>query len=77
MSGSKTIKPNFHDKTPEGAAYRVQQARVDADIEGMARDPEIAALCDRWRAEGVPTEEFINRLTKVLKAADVSTLAAE
>lgn len=35
---------------------------VDADIEGLARDPEAEALVATWRDAGVSIEEQIERL---------------
>ena len=43
----------LHSKDPADAAWRAQQAQVDADIEGLSRDPEI---------EGITTREMIKRL---------------
>lgn len=37
---------------------------VDADIEGLARDPEAEMLVAQWRAEGVSPERRIERLKR-------------
>lgn len=53
----------FNDPTPEGAAFRSQQAMVDADIAGLARDPATEKFVDEMRREGLSVEEQIGRLT--------------
>ncbi len=35
------------------ALERYESAMIDADIEGMARDPEAEALVAKWREDGV------------------------
>jgi hypothetical protein len=52
----------LHSKDPVDAAWRAQQARVDADIAGLSRDPVLEALVDQWDAEGATTEEIIERI---------------
>lgn len=44
------------------ALERYESAMVDADIEGLARDPEAEALVAKWRDEGLTPEERIERL---------------
>jgi len=50
------------------AKARFDQAMIDADIEGLARDPEAEALVDRWRKEDVLVEERIERLKALYRA---------
>lgn len=49
------------------ARQRYDQAMVDADIEGMAKDPEIEALVAGWRAEGIDAETRIARLKQLYR----------
>lgn len=44
------------------AKARYEQAMIDADIEGLARDPEAEALVEQWRNAGIPVEDRIERL---------------
>jgi hypothetical protein len=54
----------LHSKLPEDAAWRKQQAHVDADIEGLARDPQVEQMVAEWKAAGVPVAERIQRLVR-------------
>lgn len=61
-------KPNrqqlsrLHSRLAEDAAWRVAQAQIDADIEGLARDPESERFIAEMDAAGVSYEEQIERL---------------
>ena len=35
------------------ALERYESAMIDADIEGLTRDPEVEAMVDKWRADGI------------------------
>lgn len=59
------------------ACERYEQAMVDADIEGVARSPEVEAMIAAWDAEGVDDEEQIRRLKAWFRARSVDTDAAE
>jgi hypothetical protein len=52
----------LHSKKPEDAKWRYQQAMVDADIEGLPRDPEAERLVAQMTAEGWPIERKIERI---------------
>lgn len=52
----------LHSKRAEDAAWREHQADVDADIEGLSRDPEADRLTAEMDAGGVPIEDQIKRL---------------
>ncbi|MFM9939036.1 MAG: hypothetical protein ACKVP7_06030 [Hyphomicrobiaceae bacterium] len=58
----------LHSNNPEDAAWRAQQARVDADIAGLSRDPELEGLVAEWDAAGLPTEAVIERIKAYAKA---------
>lgn len=61
-------KPNrqrlsrLHSRRAEDAAWRASQAHVDADIEGITRDPEVSRFVADMKAAGVPVRERIKRL---------------
>lgn len=74
---SKPAPPRFSDDTPEARAFRLEQAFVDAEIEGIARDPEAEALLHQLEEDGVSDEERIRRLTAYVKSRFSKTLAAE
>lgn len=50
------------------AKWRYDQAMIDADIEGLPRDPESEVLIEQWREEGVPIEERIERLKQLYRS---------
>lgn len=52
----------LHSKRPEDAAWRAEQAHVDADIEGLPRDAELSRFIAGMKAAGVPVGERIKRL---------------
>ncbi len=52
----------LHSKDPADAAWRAGQAQVDADIEGLSRDPEADRLVAEMAAEGVAPRQRIDRL---------------
>ena len=52
----------LHSHHAEDATWRASQAQVDADIEGLARDPEISRFVSDMKAAGVPVRERIKRL---------------
>ena len=47
----------LHSKRAEDAAWRERQADVDADIEGLSRDPEADRLMAEMDASGVPIDD--------------------
>jgi hypothetical protein len=57
----------LHSKDPADAAWRAQQAQVDADIEGLARDAEADRLVAEMDAMGVEPREQIKRLIRYFK----------
>ncbi len=52
----------LHSKDLADAAWRAQQAHVDADIEGLARDPDNDRLVAELRAKGIAPRERIKML---------------
>ncbi len=52
----------LHSNRAADATWRAGQAQVDADIEGLARDPEADRMVAKMDDEGVPIEEQIERL---------------
>ena len=52
----------LHSNNPDDAAWRAQQAQVDADIEGLARNPETERLLAEMTAEGASTQQKIERI---------------
>lgn len=73
----KTKGIPFNATTPEAAQYRADQAMIDADIEGMARDPELESLIEAWEAEGLPNNEIKARISAYFTADEPVTQAAE
>ena len=58
----------LHSKDPADAAWRAQQAQVDADIEGLARDDDGARMIAAMRAEGRGPIERIRVLVNHFRA---------
>lgn len=52
----------FTSTDPEIVAWRREQADVDADIEGLARDEQADKLSAELKAQGLGVEERIARL---------------
>lgn len=52
----------LHSKRAEDVAWRAQQAHVDADIEGLARDADLGRFVSDMKAAGLPAGERIKRL---------------
>ena len=65
-AGKRTDR--LHSQNPTDAAWRAQQARVDADIEGLRRDEEIDRFVDEMKASGVAPRERIERLKAYVRA---------
>lgn len=65
----------FNDKSPQAAQHRYEQAMIDADIEGLAQDPEAEALVAQWTKDGVDHDEQLKRLIE--RYSEPATLAAE
>jgi hypothetical protein len=67
---ARSAKPvsRLHSKDPADAAWRAQQAHVDADIEGLARDPDADRLVAEMRAKGIEPRERIKLLINSFKA---------
>lgn len=60
----------FNDPSSDRAAYRREQAEIDADIEGLAYDVTAARLMDQLRDAGLPIEERLLRLGTYLRHQD-------
>ncbi|MGD9537104.1 MAG: hypothetical protein AB7P52_05045 [Alphaproteobacteria bacterium] len=61
----------------KAAQARYRQAMVDADIEGLARDPGAEKLVEDMRAQGVSVEERIERLKAFFANKEPRADAAE
>lgn len=62
---------------PDAVAWRGEQAEVDADIEGLARDAGADELERRMDAEGVPLDEQRERLIAYFRGRGRELSAAE
>ena len=58
----RSVWQPLHSDDPEDAAWRDQQADVDSDIEGLARDSDVDRLIAEMDTAGVPIERQIERL---------------
>jgi hypothetical protein len=58
----------LHSKDPEAATWRAQQAQVDADIEGLSRDPEADRMVADMDAQGISPRDQIAQLKAYFKA---------
>ena len=66
-TSSKRVS-RLHSKAPTDAAWRAQQAQVDADIEGLSRDAEADRLSAEMAAAGVAPRQRIERLKAYFRA---------
>ncbi|MEM7528443.1 MAG: hypothetical protein AAF416_12275 [Pseudomonadota bacterium] len=53
-----------------------EQAMVDADIEGLARSPEIEAQIAAWEADGLDPAEQIDKLKRYFANEDTAPTGA-
>ena len=74
---SKPITPCFHDDTPEARELRFEQALVDAEIEGIARNPEGEGFLRRLYELGLSGEQRRARIRAYLHDKTGQTIAAE
>ncbi len=64
----------LHSKDPADAAWRARQAQVDADIEGLSRDPEADRLAAEMAAAGIAPRQRIERLKAYFQARQTANL---
>jgi hypothetical protein len=66
----RAAKPlgRLHSKDPADAAWRREQAHVDAAIEGLAHHPSIDRLVAEMDREGLEPRERIERLKAYLRS---------
>ena len=57
----------MRSQDPAAAAWRSEQADVDADIAGLARDPEDDRLVSEMDAASIPVKEQIERIKAYFK----------
>ena len=70
--------PSFYGDDKASAKWRAQQADVDADIEGLARDPVAEQLVAEWDQAGISLEEQRARLIIYFRSKEPSpAFAAE
>ena len=67
----------FSDDSLEGQLHRLEQAFVDADIEGIPADPEGEALLRDMAVRGISGDACIARIKEYLATKRARTLAAE
>ncbi|MEM8625495.1 MAG: hypothetical protein AAGG47_18520 [Pseudomonadota bacterium] len=58
------------NKQKNNSTELYQQAMVDADIEGLARSPEIEARIAAWEADGLDPAEQIDKLKRYFADED-------
>ena len=73
MPKTKLHVGRFHSQNPADAAWRYEQAQVDADIEGLPRDAEAEALIAALTAAGVSPEIQIERIKSMFLARKAKT----
>ena len=73
MLKTKLRVGRFHSRNPADAAWRYEQAQVDADIEGLPRDAEAEALITAMTEAGVSPELQIDRIKALFLARKAKT----
>ena len=68
MPKSSKRVSRLHSKDPADAAWRAQQAEVDADIEGLSHDPEADRMIADMDARGIDPREQFERLKAYFRA---------
>jgi|GEM_PF-2378024 hypothetical protein len=74
---TQTAKISFNDETTEARTLRFEQALVDAEIEGIERDPDGEAFLRQMFEQGIGGDERRARLKAYLQGKEAHTLAAE
>ncbi len=64
MARTKAPHSLLYSNDPAAAAWRAKQADVDADIEGLARDPEADRMIADMDARGVDALQQIEHLKR-------------
>jgi hypothetical protein len=64
MTSTPPRRDRLRSPDPVDAQWRSDQANVDADIEGLARDPGADRLIAAMRAERLPVTEQIERIRR-------------
>ncbi|MEL7019602.1 MAG: hypothetical protein AAGL18_12835 [Pseudomonadota bacterium] len=62
MTNNKSRRSRYHSNHPEDAEWRMAQAHVDADIEGLSRAPVASKMVEDMVVEGIGVKESIKRL---------------
>lgn len=73
MLKTKPRVSRFYSQNPADAAWRYEQAQVDADIEGLPRDAEAEALIAAMTAAGISPELQIERIKSMFLARMAKT----
>ena len=73
MPKTKPRVGRFHSQNPADAAWRYEQAQVDADIEGLPRDAEAERLIAAMSTAGVSPELQIERIKAMFLARKAKT----
>ena len=68
MPTSSKRMSRLHSKDPADAAWRRKQAEVDADIEGLSRDPEVDRVFAEMDARGLTPRQRIEHLKRYFKS---------
>lgn len=67
QSSEQKWPPRFLDDTPEAAEFRWQQGQIDADIEGLADDPDVRKVVDELRSSGMSIDQMLAALADYLR----------
>jgi hypothetical protein len=73
MTKTNSRESRLHSQAPADAAWRYEQALVDADIEGLARDPEAERLIAAMTAAGLSPEQQVERITAMFLTRKAKT----
>ena len=73
MATTKPRVSRLYSQKPADAAWRFEQAQVDADIEALPRDAEAERLIATMTADGVSPELQIERLKSMFLARAAKT----
>ena len=73
MPKTKSSVSRMYSQDPADAAWRFEQAQVDADIEGLARDDEAEQLIADMTTAGVSPELQIERIKSMFFARKSKT----
>ena len=72
---TKKRRGRIYSNHPDDAAWRYEQAMIDADIEGLPRDTEAELLIAEMNEQGLSPEQQIERIKQLFLSRERARMA--